>query len=118
MKINHLNLTVTEVQAASEFLVKYFGLRSMGADGGMGFLTDDEAEWGFVLTLMKAGRTASVSYPRNFHIGFFVDARSTVDEINRRLREDGYDVPPPEDNGHAYGFYVNVPGGFTVELGA
>ena len=118
MKINHLNLTVTDVQAASEFLVKYFGLRSMGDNAGMGFLTDDDAEWGFVLTLMKAGRTVAVSYPGNFHIGFFVDARSTVDDINRRLREDGYDVLPPEDNNHGYGFYVNAPGGFTVELGA
>jgi hypothetical protein len=38
--------------------------------------------------------------------------------INRRLREDGYDVPLPEDNSHAYGFHVDAPGGFTVELGA
>jgi hypothetical protein len=27
-------------------------------------------------------------------------------------------VPAPEQNNHAYGFYVEAPGGFTVELGA
>ena len=36
MKLNHINLTVTDVQAASDFLVKYFGLRDMGGGGGRG----------------------------------------------------------------------------------
>jgi lactoylglutathione lyase len=40
-----------------------------------------------------------------------------VDEINRRLREDGFDVVPPTRSS-AYGLYVEAPGGFTVELGA
>lgn len=115
MKLNHLNLTVTDVRAASEFLQKYFGLRSMGGNAGMGFMTDSADTWGFVLTLMKARK---VEYPGNFHIGFFVDTRETVDAVNRRLKEDGFDVPIPEETGHSYGFYVEAPGGFTVELGA
>jgi hypothetical protein len=31
MKLNHLNLTVTNVANAAAFLEKYFGLRNMGA---------------------------------------------------------------------------------------
>lgn len=115
MKLNHLNLTVTDVRAASAFLEKYFGLRPMGGNAGMGFMTDDDDAWGFVLTLMKAGK---VEYPANFHVGFFVDSRETVEAVNRRLKEDGFDVPAPEDTGHSYGFYVEAPGGFTIELGA
>jgi catechol-2,3-dioxygenase len=118
MKLNHLNLTVTDVRAAGEFLMKYFGLRNMGGNARMGFLTDDDAEWGFVLTLMKAGKETQVKYPGSFHIGFFVESKETVNEIHRRLKEDGFDVPPPKTNNHAYGFYVKAPGGFTVELGA
>lgn len=118
MKLNHLNLTVTDVRAASEFLVKYFGMRDMGGNAGMGFLTDDAAEWGFVLTLMKATSKTPVNYPGNFHIGFFTDSAAKVDEINQRLKADGFEVPAPEHNGHAYGFYIEAPGGFTVELGA
>jgi catechol 2,3-dioxygenase-like lactoylglutathione lyase family enzyme len=118
MKLNHINLTVTDVNAASEFLVRYFGMRSMGGNAGMGFLTDDDESWGFVLTLMKAGKSAQVKYPGNFHIGFFVDSAETVDRINQRLRMDGYNVALPENSGHAYGFYVDAPGGFTVEIGA
>jgi hypothetical protein len=30
MKLNHINLTVTEVEEASKFLLKYFGMRNMG----------------------------------------------------------------------------------------
>jgi catechol 2,3-dioxygenase-like lactoylglutathione lyase family enzyme len=114
MILNHLNLTVTDVRAASAFLQTYFGMRSTGGNAGMAFLTDDQ---GFVLTLMKAGRASNAAYPGNFHIGFFVGNEATVDEINQRLRDDGYDVALPERQ-HAYTFYVAAPGGFTVELGA
>ena len=118
MKLNHINLTVTNVQEASDFLVKYFGMRSMGANKGMGFLTDEDDEWGFVLTLMKTGKETQGRYPGTFHIGFFIESEKTVDEIHRRLKEDGFDVPAPERNNHAYGFYVMAPGGFTIEVGA
>ena len=114
MKLNHLNLTVSDVRAASAFLETYFGLRSMGGNAGMAFLSDDD---GFVLTLMKASKTTNVTYPGNFHIGFFVESEAIVDAINRRLKDDGYDVAPPERH-HAYTFYVAAPGGFTIELGA
>jgi lactoylglutathione lyase len=114
MKLNHVNLTVTDVRAAAEFLERYFGLIPQGGNAGMAFLTDDD---GFVLTLIKASRSTTVAYPGTFHIGFFIDSEARVDEINRRLREDGFDVAPPERH-HAYGFYVQAPGGFSVELGA
>ena len=115
MILNHINLTVTDVLVAMGFLERYFGLQSTGGNSGMGFMTDDSG--GFVLSLMKAGKKTSVAYPETFHIGFFVESEERVDEVNRRLREDGYDVAPPERH-HAYGFYVAAPGGFTVELGA
>jgi lactoylglutathione lyase len=114
MKLNHINLTVTDVRAASLFLETYFGLHSTGGNAGMAFLSDDD---GFVLTLMKAGKTSNITYPGNFHIGFLVESEATVDAINRRLKDDGYDVTPPERH-HGYTFYVAAPGGFTVELGA
>jgi len=118
MKLNHLNLTVTDTQAASKFLVKYFGMRSMGGNASMRFLTDEEEDYGFILTLTKAHKGTEVKYPGVFHIGFFIEGEETVNEIYRRLKEDGFEVPAPKRNNHAYGFYVKAPGGFTVELGA
>lgn len=99
MRLNHLNLTVTDVPAASAFLERYFGLRVTGGNAGMAFLTDED---GFILSLMKVGKSASVAYPSTFHIGFSVTSEDQVDAVNRRLREDGYDVA--------------APGGFTVEM--
>jgi catechol 2,3-dioxygenase-like lactoylglutathione lyase family enzyme len=114
VRLNHVNLTVTDVAAAARFLETYFALETRGGNAGMAFLSDDD---GFVLTLMKARRSDPPAYPSTFHIGFFIDSEDRVDEINRRLRQDGFEVEPPERS-HAYGFYVQAPGGFTVELGA
>jgi catechol 2,3-dioxygenase-like lactoylglutathione lyase family enzyme len=118
MKLNHINLTVTDVQDASDFLVKYFGMRKMGGNQGIRVLTDKKDGWGFALTLMKASAKTQSKYPSTFHIGFFIESENAVDELHRHLKEDGFDVPAPENTGHSYGFYVQAPGGFTVEVGA
>jgi catechol 2,3-dioxygenase-like lactoylglutathione lyase family enzyme len=114
MTLNHLNLTVTDVRAAAAFLETYFGMRPMGGNAGMAFVTDDR---GFVLSIMKGGKSATVDYPETFHIGFFVDSEETVNDIYNRLSAEGFDVTEPQRH-HGYGFYVKAPGGFTVELGA
>lgn len=84
----------------------------------MGFLTDEQDGWGFVLTLMKATAATQGRYPGTFHIGFFIESEARVDKLHRRLKADGFEVPAPEKTGHSYGFYVKAPGGFTVEVGA
>jgi catechol 2,3-dioxygenase-like lactoylglutathione lyase family enzyme len=115
MKLNHLNLTVTDVPAAKHFLETYFDLHSGAgerANKNFDVLFDDD---GFVLTLMKAGRGAEVNYPGNFHIGFGQESETRVNEIYERLKVDGFDVQPPERH-HAWTFYVAAPGGFTVEV--
>lgn len=114
MKLNHVNLTVADVQAAAAFLETYFGLTNEGGNAGMAFLSDGD---GFVLTLMKGGKSTPVAYPSTFHVGFFVDGETTVDRVHARLMADGFAPPAPERR-HAYGFYVAAPGGFTVEIGA
>lgn len=101
MILNHLNLTVADVPATCDFLEKYFGLHNMGGNAGLTVMSDER---GFVLTLMKAGKSSPLQYPDNFHIGFFIESEAK-------------DVQPPERH-HAYGFYVEAPGGFSVEIGA
>ena len=115
MKLNHINLTVTDVQAAEEFLVKYFGLQNLRSDGdnkNMGFLFDDGQ---LLLSLMKGPRGGQVHYPATFHIGFGQESEEKVNEINQRLRNDGYDVPLPARY-HAWTFYIDAPGGFRIEV--
>ncbi len=115
MKLNHLNLSVTDVSKSQEFLVKYFGLQNMGGNKNIGFVSDDS---GMVLSLtsMKVGQETEVRYPATFHIGFIQESEERVNEINRRLKEDGYDVPPPSRQHHSWTFYFKSPGGFTIEV--
>lgn len=114
MHLNHLNLTVTDVPAAREFLITYFGLRPM--EGGtitMSGLWDDH---GFALVLLRGGNTAPVSYPNGFHIGFTQENAATVDEINQQLRAGGFDVPAPREMHGSWAFYFEAPGGFVIEV--
>jgi len=115
MKLNHLNLTVTDVVAARSFLEKHFGMRGMegGNDRITGLYDDD----GLVLTLMAPGKNAEVKYPASFHIGFTQKTEAQVNEINQRLKDDGIDVKPPARLHGAWTFYFVAPGGFAIEVG-
>ena len=79
MKLNHLNLTVTNPVETQEFLIRYFGLKPMGkANKNMAFLSDDN---GIVLLMsMKLGKESEVKYPATFHIGFIQGSEQEVDE--------------------------------------
>ncbi len=115
MKLNHLNLTVTDVVETHAFFEKYFGLRSMGCNKNMGFLSDDNGAV-LALTSMKVAKETEVKYPGGFHIGFIQESEERVNEINQRLREDGFDVEPPAKMHGSWTFYFRAPGGFTIEV--
>jgi lactoylglutathione lyase len=110
MKLNHLNLMVTDVGAAAAFLEKYFGLRRQDGDDKFTVMFDDN---GLVLSLMKAGQ--AIKYPGSFHIGFIQESETQVNHINQQLKDDGFEVELPR-RFHAWTFYIQAPGGFTVEV--
>lgn len=112
MKLNHLNLTVTDVPATKTFLEKYFGLHAvMEGNDNMTFLSDGDS---MLLSMFKG---TDVSYPKGFHIGFMQESEAQVNEINQRLKDDGYDVPAPKRlQGGRWSFYFDSPGGFVVEV--
>ncbi|WP_062049035.1 VOC family protein [Bacillus sp. JCM 19034] len=110
MKLSHLNLTVNDVDASRKFLETYFDMKWVGGNGkGFAVLFDDDE---FVLTLMKG---SNVQYPKTFHIGFPQESRERVDHIYNRLKTAGYEASAPIES-HGYTFYVQAPGGFTVEV--
>lgn len=78
-------------------------------------LSDDS---GLILTLtsMKLGRESEVKYPATFHIGFIQESEERVNEINQRLKDDGFDVPPPSRQHGSWTSYFHAPGGFTIEV--
>jgi catechol 2,3-dioxygenase-like lactoylglutathione lyase family enzyme len=114
VKLNHINLTVSDVSGAGAFLEKYFGLRPVG-EGHRNFqrLVDVDD---FMLTLMGVGRANEVSYPRTFHLGFMQPSEADVDAVNTRLRDDGFEVDAPSvQHGH-WTFSFEAPGGFTIAV--
>jgi hypothetical protein len=52
-------------------------------------LFDDD---GLVLTLIGVGRSQQVSYPKIVPHRLHPAHQAGVDEVNRRIREDGYDI--------------------------
>jgi lactoylglutathione lyase len=115
VKLNHLNLSVVDVPCTREFLQKYFGLVDGGGNNNIAFLRDEN---GMVLTLTsaKVGGETEVKYPATFHVGFIQENEERVNEINARLKEDGYDVPPPSRQHGSWTFYFICPGGFMIEV--
>ena len=111
MKLNHLNLTVDNVPAAQGIFETYFGLTTMlNREDDFAAMYDDN---GSVLTLMKGKK---VSYPGTFHVGFMQESEERVNEINRHLKDGGYDVDPPGKLHGAWTFYFRTPGGITIEV--
>lgn len=115
MKLNHLNLTVTDPMEIHDFLAKYFGLRSLGGNKNMAFLADDDGAV-ISLTNVKIGKEAEVRYPATFHVGFMQPNEEQVNAINQRLKDDGYDVVPPSRQHGSWTFYFTAPGGFMLEV--
>jgi catechol-2,3-dioxygenase len=115
MTLNHLNLTVTDPLESQAFLAKYFDLQPMGGNDNIAFLSDEN---GMVLSLtnMRLGQEAEVKYPATFHVGFIQANEERVNEINARLKADGFDVPPPSKQHGSWTFYFTALGGFTIEV--
>jgi len=115
MKLNHLNLTVSNVLETHRFLQKHFGLEGLGGEPSeaMGFLSDDN---GLVLSLFRAAKGTEVKYPPGFPIGFVQEGEEGVDRINRRRREQRFEVAKAARLRGSWTFYFLAPGGFTVEV--
>lgn len=115
MTLNHLNLTVADVPETVRFLQSYFGMRDGGGNRNIAMVLDDG---GMVLTLTspKLSHETEVRYPGSFHIGFIQENEEGVNALNRRLKEDGYDVPSPSRQHGSWTFYFRAPGGFVIEV--
>ena len=110
MKLNHLGITVIDVHEARTFLEKYFGLKGLGKHNHkLAHLQDDN---GLILSLFQG---SSITGPETTHIGFVQETEEQVNEVFRRLKDDGFDVQPPKRS-HGWTFWFVAPGGFAIEV--
>jgi catechol 2,3-dioxygenase-like lactoylglutathione lyase family enzyme len=114
MSLNHLNLTVADVDANRRFFETYFGFRTLLDRGESLVVMADES--GFVLSLNNFQKSEEVAYPGAFHIGFAQQSRDQVNAIHSRLTADGFTPQAPHEFHGAWTFYFKAPGGFLVEV--
>ncbi|HMG09492.1 MAG TPA: VOC family protein [Mucilaginibacter sp.] len=117
MKLNHINLLVTDVTISISFFEQYFNFKCLEIKGD--FLAVLQGSDGFilVLTARSLNRKGNTSYPDAFHIGFSLDSRNEVTDLYNRLVAAGFATEhPPGNMRGSYGFYFNAPGNILTEI--
>lgn len=87
MKLNHLDLQVSDVARAREFFETRFGFRCVYERGSQIALLEDEA--GFSLGVSNLFGSPAPAYPPDFHIGFVLERESEVRAQYERLKAAG-----------------------------
>ena len=106
IKVDHIGLYVSDIEAAKSFFQTYFGAKAneMYRNEKKGFysyfLTFDDGSRLEVMTRTGIdGRQALGSC----HVAFSVGSKATVDSLTERLRADGYEViDGPRTTGDGY----------------
>ena len=112
MKLNHLDLQSTDVQALAAFFVDHFDLQRRSNDRSPAIaILGDEA--GFTLVIQ---RHAAPSYPEHFHVGFIHDAVAPVVAHRERLIAAGIAASELSSDNRGTRFYLKAPGDLLVEV--
>ena len=117
MILNHIDLQVSNIDAATKFFEMFFGLRcTYRREGQIAFLADEN---GFEFGLSNLHNSPPPLYPPDFHIGFVQENVHQVREIYERLKMAG--VVMKSDIGE-YGpnlaFHCLAPDSIAVEVRA
>lgn len=113
MKLNHLDLQVSDVQSLAAFLEQHFDLERLSNDRSPAIaILHDRA--GFTLVIQR--RADDRPYPDGFHIGFIHDAAATVRAHHDRLTAAGLAVGVIDVNARGTRFYLTAPGDILVEV--
>ncbi len=113
MQLNHLDLSVPDVAAASAFLTRHFGFTLLQTKGnhGMAVLA---GEGGVVLVLT---RCEAPQYPKTFHIGFLASDAGEVAVKHEELERAGVNgLSPLQEMRGGPGFYCQTDWGVLLEV--
>jgi catechol 2,3-dioxygenase-like lactoylglutathione lyase family enzyme len=120
MKLNHLNLVVDDLAAATALFIDLFDFSLIRSGGEMLAILSDQS--GFTLVLMNAhrdGPTGDPIYPAGFHIGFILPSREDVDAMHARVSAYGIPLGQTPARSHGdYGFYFTALNGILFEIAA
>jgi len=112
MKLNHLDLQSTDVQALAAFFVDHFDLQRRSNDRSPAIaILGDEA--GFTLVIQH---DPAPSYPEYFHVGFIHAGVEPVRAHRDRLLAAGVAAGDLSADNRGTRFYVRAPGELLVEV--
>ncbi len=115
MRLNHLNLVVTNVAEAIDFFEKYFGFTCTETKGE-NVIAILKGTGNFTLVIMSSKNNDN-QYPPAFHIGFMQDNMNEVVTIYNNLRTGGFNVgQEPKNIRDSFGFYFTFDN-LMIEVG-
>lgn len=117
MKLNHLDLQVSDIDVARSFFETHFGLRcSYSRRDEIAFLEDDA---GFSLGVSNLFNNPAPVYPPDFHIGFVLEEAAQVEAMYEQLKSAGVAMKHDLAEGGPNLFFMCVgPDGVPVEVRA
>ena len=110
MKIEHIAMYVTDLEAVKEFFVKYFdakannGYHNLKTDFRSYFLSfDDGARLEIMNRPQMADSVKDISRTGYIHIAFSLGSAEKVDQLTAKLQSDGYKIiSAPRTTGDGY----------------
>jgi len=115
MKLNHINLVVSNVREAIIFFEAYFNFKCADIKGD-NVVAILKGEGGFTLVMM-ADKEGEAIYPGAFHIGFMFDNTNDVTDAYEKLKNGGITVgEEPRKIRDSFGFYFSFQN-IMIEVG-
>ena len=114
MRMNHLNLSVADVDRSRAFYERWFGFDAGPSEwlGDALFIRD---ETGFDLALTPVGHVPRLGEDA-FHIGFACSDRNDVQGLLDALRADGVPIVAVDDEPDFQAFKCRDPDGYLLEV--
>lgn len=115
MRLNHIDLPVSDMAAVRLFFESHFEMRCIfRREDGLAVLLDED---GVALTLSPLPHGESLKYPTGFHIGFNLDNEDELLEVHERIVSAGVPIIRPlGDLAGALTFHCQAPGPILVEV--
>lgn len=108
MKLNHINIVVTDISKAIRLFEKHLGFKCIDNRRDMIAVLTNTDEFALVLWCAKLNKEQTVQYPENFHVGFYQPDRESVIAIYDQLQgEEVVFDGEPKKMRNTFGFYFH-----------
>ncbi len=117
MKLNHLNLCVHDLSEALLLFQNLFGFQLADQKGDALAVMTDGSDFTLVLSRLRSGSDETPAYPKDFHLGFYVNTTTEVDQFHQKLEAAGIPTEhKPKMIRGGYTLYFTALGGILFEV--